>query len=158
MSIEFRPVAQLAEWRSPKPQVGGSIPSWPANYQVNMKSSNENQSKMKDVISWITVAIITAGAFFCTYYYNFSGPIHSILWLAWFILTLLFAYMTSTGKQVFQFAQESRIELMKVVWPTRQETVQTTTIVIVMVALTGFILWGIDSVMLWAIARITHLG
>ncbi len=26
----FRPVAQLAEQRSPKPQVGGSIPSWPA--------------------------------------------------------------------------------------------------------------------------------
>ncbi len=27
----LRPVAQLAEQRSPKPQVGGSIPSWPAN-------------------------------------------------------------------------------------------------------------------------------
>lgn len=27
----YRPVAQLAEQRSPKPQVGGSIPSWPAN-------------------------------------------------------------------------------------------------------------------------------
>jgi hypothetical protein len=27
----YRPVAQLAERRSPKPQVGGSIPSWPAN-------------------------------------------------------------------------------------------------------------------------------
>ena len=26
----FRPVAQLAGQRSPKPQVGGSIPSWPA--------------------------------------------------------------------------------------------------------------------------------
>jgi hypothetical protein len=26
----LRPVAQLAEQRSPKPQVGGSIPSWPA--------------------------------------------------------------------------------------------------------------------------------
>ena len=27
---EHRPIAQLAERRSPKPQVGGSIPSWPA--------------------------------------------------------------------------------------------------------------------------------
>ena len=27
---EYRPVAQLAEQRSPKPQVGGSTPSWPA--------------------------------------------------------------------------------------------------------------------------------
>ena len=31
-----RPVAQLAEQRSPKPQVGGSIPSWPANWQGNL--------------------------------------------------------------------------------------------------------------------------
>ena len=30
-SNRIRPVAQLAERRSPKPQVGGSIPSWPAN-------------------------------------------------------------------------------------------------------------------------------
>lgn len=66
--------------------------------------------------------------------------------------------MTSVGKQVFKFAQESKVELLKVVWPTRQETIQTTTIVIVMVTVTGFILWGVDSVMMWAIAKITHLG
>ena len=30
LGVHFRPVAQLAEQRSPKPQVGGSIPSWPA--------------------------------------------------------------------------------------------------------------------------------
>jgi len=123
-----------------------------------MKSSNENQSNMKDILSWMAVVFITAGAFFCTYYYTFSGPIQSIVWLAWFILTLFFAYLTTTGKRAFVFAQESKIELLKVVWPTRQETIQTTTIVIVMVALTGFILWGVDSVMMWAIAKLTHLG
>ena len=124
--------------------------------QVNMNSSNVNQTK--DILSWLAVVLLTAGAFFCTYYYTFSGPIQSIIWLGWFLSTLFFAYLTTTGKQVFQFAQESRIELLKVVWPTRQETIQTTTIVIVMVTLTGFILWGVDSMMMWAIAKITHLG
>src|SRR6476659_8854216 len=33
-AVGFRPVAQLAERRSPKPQVGGSIPSWPATSGV----------------------------------------------------------------------------------------------------------------------------
>ncbi len=148
----------MAEWRSPKPQVGGSIPSWPANLQVNMKSSNENQSTTKNILSWMSVVLITAAAFFCTYHYTFSGPIQSIIWLAWLLLTLFLAYLTSVGKQVFKFAQESKVELLKVVWPTRQETIQTTTIVIVMVAVTGFILWGVDSAMMWAIAKITHLG
>ena len=56
------------------------------------------------------------------------------------------------------FAKEAKLELQKVVWPTRQETIQTTSIVMVMVAITGFVLWGIDSGMLWAIGKITHLG
>lgn len=123
-----------------------------------MKKSSENQGIIKNVMYWISVVLVTAGAFFCTYYYTFSGPIVSIIWLVWFLLTMLLVYMTSSGKQVFQFAQESKIELLKVVWPTRQETIQTTTIVIVMVTLTGFILWGVDSLMMWVIAKITHLG
>ncbi|MDP3269264.1 MAG: preprotein translocase subunit SecE [Legionella sp.] len=123
-----------------------------------MKSLNNEQNSIKDVMSWIAVVLVTAGAFFCTYYFNFSGPIKSILWLGWFVLTLFLFYLTTTGQQVFLFAQEAKIELLKVVWPTRQETIQTTTIVMVMVTLTGFILWGVDSVMMWAIAKITHLG
>ncbi|MFT4059210.1 MAG: preprotein translocase subunit SecE [Legionella sp.] len=123
-----------------------------------MKSSNENQNKTKDILYWLAVVLLTAGAFFCTYYYAFSGPVQSIIWLGWFLLSLFFAYLTTTGKKIYQFSQESKIELLKVVWPTRQETFQTTTIVIVMVTLTGFILWGIDSMMMWAIAKITHLG
>ncbi|RUR15149.1 preprotein translocase subunit SecE [Legionella sp. km535] len=123
-----------------------------------MKSSNENQSKIKDILSWLAVVLITAGAFFCTYYYTFSGPIQSIVWLGWLLTTLFLGYLTTTGKRVFVFAQEAKIELLKVVWPTRQETVQTTIIVMVMVTLTGFILWGVDSLMMWAIAKITHLG
>jgi preprotein translocase subunit SecE len=123
-----------------------------------MKSSNVSQNSTKDILLWMSVALITAAAFFCTYYYTFSGPIQSIIWLVWLLITLLFAYLTSAGKQVFRFAQESKVELLKVVWPSRQETIQTTTIVIVMVAVTGFILWGIDSAMMWVIAKITHLG
>nr|WP_298622534.1 preprotein translocase subunit SecE [uncultured Legionella sp.] len=113
---------------------------------------------MKDIISWLAVVFVTAGAFFCTYFYTLSGPIQSMVWLGWFVLTLFLAYLTTTGKQIFLFAQEAKTELLKVVWPTRQETVQTTIIVMVMVTLTGFILWGVDSIMMWSIAKITHLG
>ena len=123
-----------------------------------MTSSKEEQFEIKNVLSWLSIVLITVGAFFCTYYYNFSGPIKSILWLTWFVLFLLFGLMTTKGKEVYQFALEAKVELLKVVWPTRQETVQTTGIVMIMVTLTGFILWGVDSVMMWAIAKITHLG
>lgn len=123
-----------------------------------MKSLNENQSNAKDILYWIAVALLTTASFVFTYYSTLAGPIQSMLWLVWLLLTVFFVYMTSTGKKIYQFTQEAKVELLKVVWPTRQETIQTTTIVIVMVALTGFILWGVDSGMMWAIAKITHLG
>ena len=36
--FKYRPIAQLVEYRSPKPRVGGSRPSWPAMNLVNFKS------------------------------------------------------------------------------------------------------------------------
>ena len=109
-------------------------------------------------MSWVAIVVITVAAFFGTYYFHFSGPIKALIWIGWLVLTLAFGLFTAQGKQVFLFAKEAKIELQKVVWPNRQETIQTTSIVMVMVAVTGFVLWGIDSGMLWAIGKITHLG
>lgn len=107
---------------------------------------------------WVSILFLTALAFFGTYHYNFTGSIEALIWIGWFVCTALLAYFTAYGKQVLEFAKEAKIELQKVVWPTRQETVQTTSIVMIMVAVTGFILWGIDSGMMWIIAKLTHLG
>lgn len=123
-----------------------------------MKSSNKKLNITKDLFPWIAVVCTFLAAFYLTYHYTISGAIESIVWIIWFVLTLVFVYLTSLGKLLYKFAQDSKNELLKVVWPTRQETIQTTTIVIVMVTLTGFILWGIDSSMMWTIAKITHLG
>ncbi|CDZ78106.1 Preprotein translocase subunit SecE [Legionella massiliensis] len=113
---------------------------------------------VKDIILWIGTALVTALAFFGTYHYDFSGPIEALIWIGWFVLTALLAFFTTQGRQAFEFAKEAKIELQKVVWPTRQETVQTTSIVMIMVTVTGFVLWGIDSGMMWIIAKITRLG
>lgn len=118
-------------------------------------SSNVN---LKEIGLWLGIIITTFAAFFCTYYFTFSSPVKVIVWLGWLVLSGLLFLATIKGQQVYSFAQEAKIELLKVVWPTRQETIQTTSIVMVMVAATGFILWGIDSGMMWVIAKITHLG
>jgi preprotein translocase subunit SecE len=123
-----------------------------------MKNLNEKQYNMKDSFSWIAIALITVLALFASYYFNFSGPIKAVIWIGWLILFLLLGYTSTQGKQIFEFFKEAQIELLKVVWPTRQETVQTTSIVMVMVTVTGFVLWGIDSGMMWVIGKITHLG
>ncbi len=118
----------------------------------------EAKSKLHEIMSWVAIVVITVAAFFCTYYFHVSGSIKALIWIGWLVLTLVFGYLTAQGKQVFSFAKEAKVELQKVVWPTRQETIQTTSIVMIMVAVTGFILWGIDTGMMWAIGKITHLG
>src|SRR5437016_4249312 len=125
---------------------------------MKMNSSNENRSKIKDVFLWFAVLLITVAAFFATYHYVLPGSVKAIVWIFWFVFALFISYFTEKGKEVFKFSQEAKIELLKVVLPSRQETVQTTTIVMVMVGVTGLVLWGVDSMMMWTIAKITHLG
>ncbi len=61
---------------------------------------------------------------------------------------------TEKGRQIWAFLQGSQIEVRKVVWPTREETVQTTLIVIGMVIIIALILWGLDAFLGWAIGSI----
>lgn len=114
--------------------------------------------KINQLLLWLAIVIITLAVSLGTYFYNIATPIATLVWIGWLMLTLVLAYFTAEGKKFYAFAKESKIELQKVVWPNRQETIQITSIVMIMVTLTGFILWGVDSVMLWAIGKITHLG
>jgi preprotein translocase subunit SecE len=123
-----------------------------------MKNTKSSSIKFHELLLWVAIVLITAVAFFVTYYFDITGPLKALVWIGWLVLALVFAFFTTQGKQVFLFAKESKIELQKVVWPSRQETIQTTSIVMVMVAVTGFVLWGIDSAMMWVIGKITHLG
>lgn len=155
---KLRPVAQLAERRSPKPQVGGSIPSWPANYLNRKNDMLKSKVMFNELLLWFGIAFATIAAFLGTYYFKFSTPVLAMIWIGWLVLSLSLAFFTEKGKQAFLFAKESKVEMEKVVWPNRQEAIQTTSIVMLMVTITGFILWGIDSGMMWAIGKITHLG
>jgi len=123
-----------------------------------MKNIIDSRIKFNELLPWLAIALITLLAFFGTYNFHFSAPIKALIWIGWLVLTLLLGFFTSKGKQAFSFGQEAKIELQKVVWPSRQETIQTTSIVMIMVTITGFVLWGIDSGMMWAIGKITHLG
>lgn len=113
---------------------------------------------MKDILLWVGIATVTVAAFFGTYSFQFTTPIIAIIWLVWFVVTLGLSYFTQPGQTVFSFAKEAKLELEKVVWPSRQETTQTTLIVMAMVLVAGFVLWGIDSSMMWAIGKLTNLS
>jgi preprotein translocase subunit SecE len=53
------------------------------------------------------------------------------------------------GRDVWRFALDSRIELYKVFWPTRQETQTTTLVVFVFVIALAMFFWGLDALLAW---------
>ena len=55
--------------------------------------------------------------------------------------------LSSQGKAFLKLVKESRTEIRRVIWPTRQETTQTSLIVIVVVLIAALILWGLDSLL-----------
>ena len=48
------------------------------------------------------------------------------------------------GRSLWQFALDSRVELRKIVWPNREETLRTTAIVFVFVGVAGVFFWLVD--------------
>ncbi len=93
------------------------------------------------------VAILAAGV--VGFYLLSEQPI----WLRWIIvlaalgLGALVSLQSYQGKTLWTFVQSSRVELRKVVWPTKQETFQVTIVVFVMVIVLGLFFWLLDSVL-----------
>jgi len=81
-------------------------------------------------------------------FYRVLG-LFAVLGLAGYII-----YQTSFGKTVYTYVLESKIELKKVVWPTKQETTQTAIGVIVIVVIIGILLWLLDMLLAWSIGTL----
>ncbi len=60
---------------------------------------------------------------------------------------LNFKLVGSQVKKVSEFGLEVIVELSKVTWPTRKETVVSTGVIVVMVAIAAVLMFGIDA--LW---------
>jgi preprotein translocase subunit SecE len=71
---------------------------------------------------------------------------------------LLVALQSVQGQAFWQFVQGSRIELRKVVWPTRQETLQTTLVVVVAILAMGIFFWVLDWILGAVTAALTSGG
>jgi preprotein translocase subunit SecE len=61
------------------------------------------------------------------------------------------AISSGPGARFVRFLKDAQIEVRKVVWPTRQETWQTTLVVAVAVLILGIMIWVIDLVLSWIV-------
>ena len=125
---------------------------------MNAKTENPGASALDTLKLVVALAILLGGI---VGYYWF---IDMAAWQRW--LGVLAAigvgvavFMTSAqGQATWRFIQSARIELRKVVWPTRQETLQTTLVIIFFVVILGVFFWLLDMFLLWATRILTGQG
>ncbi len=122
------------------------------------KAETEVSNKLDTFKLVLAIAVLLAaiGGF---YYYADASLLYRVLGLVGVaIVAIGITLTTSTGQAILSFGRESRAEVRKVVWPTRQETVQTTLMVVVAVILLGIFLWLVDMLLLNAVQMLTGQG
>ena len=113
-----------------------------------MTTSTESNQSTLDWSKWIIVVVIVAGGVFGNWYYQDQSLLYRVLaLLALAAVAGLISFQTTQGRALWELMKESRVEIRRVVWPNRQETTQTTFIVVLLVLVFSLILWGLDSLL-----------
>lgn len=123
-----------------------------------MSTASETPKSGFDVVKWLLVFVILSLAVVGNYIYELSALERAIAVVVLVLVAGIVAAQTQKGKAFISFAKEARTEVRKVVWPTRQETMQTTLVVLVATLIMGLLLWGLDAILLRVVSFLTGLG
>ena len=112
-----------------------------------------------DTLKIIVALLILISATAAFYIYpDLSLLIRVLVIVGAVIVSAVIGLQTEKGRQIWSFIGETQIEVRKVVWPTREETVQTTLVVVLMVFVIAVFLWLLDMLLGWLIGVIMGHG
>ncbi len=110
---------------------------------------------------WKTIlAVVIVVAALVLYYINplnFNSLTKVLVTLVWFVVAGGVFIKSNQGDRFLHFLKETRIELRKVVWPTREETFKTTGIIMIAVVIVAIFLWIIDAFFTWGVQSISSI-
>lgn len=120
-----------------------------------MTTSTEEKVYRLDALKWaLVVALVAAGVYGNSYYSAESILYRALALLVLAAMAVVVIINTAKGAALADVVRGAFVELRKVVWPTRQETNQTTLIVVAVVIVTSIILWLLDSLFGFIASRI----
>lgn len=120
-----------------------------------MNAQVESNNTALDWIKWIVVAALMIAVIGGNFYFGDQSMLVRALAVVFVSLIAVgIALTTARGKYINRLRKEAWVEVRKVVWPTRQETTQTSLVVIGVVLIVALILWGVDSLLGMIVSRI----
>ena len=105
-----------------------------------------------DVAKYVLAFALAAGGIFAWYWFGqWPVVLRGMLVVAAIAAAIGVVAVTAKGRQGREFVSESLFELRKVVWPTRQETLRITGVILLVVVIVSLILSAFDLVISWVI-------
>jgi preprotein translocase subunit SecE len=126
-----------------------------------MTNNSETQARpaLVDTALLAAACLVVLASIVAYYYFEGAALVLRVMGiLAGFGVGAALLYQTRQGQTIWQFILGSRVEIRKVIWPTRQETLQTTITVFIFLLLLGFFFWSLDLVLLMITRAVTGQG
>ncbi len=117
-----------------------------------MVTKTEQSSSGIDTVKLMLALLALIAGVVGFYYFADESQLLRVIGLLAIAVTAFFIVSTTEiGRRSLGFVRDARVEVRKVVWPTRTETTQTTIAVLVMVFLVAIMLWLIDMSLGWGV-------
>ena len=115
-----------------------------------------SQSGVLDILKLLVAAGALLGGLYGYYFYenDLALPLRVLMVLAGTAAGIGIAMTSAQGQRLWHFIQGSRVEIRKVVWPTRTETTQTAIAVFIFTLIMALFFWALDSGLLWLTRRL----
>jgi len=124
-----------------------------------MNTQVEASTSVFDVVKQVFSVVFVVAGVAAFYYFSDVPLLYRVLGLVVVALVVVGMMLTTgVGRNVWGFVLESKQEVRKVVWPTREETFRTTLLVFGMVFIVGLILWLLDMFLFWGVRLLTGQG
>jgi preprotein translocase subunit SecE len=124
-----------------------------------MNAKAETQSSALDIAKLALAAVVLFGAIGLYYQFPEASTLLRVVGvLAAALVAAGIAVTSAPGRALWAFATDARTEVRKVIWPTRQETIQTTLAVLVIVLIVSIFLWGVDKILFMIVSALTGQG
>ena len=114
---------------------------------MNSRIEPSNATSPADLAKYVlAIALVAAGVFGYAWFEQWPGALRALLVAGGLVAGALVFFTSHKGEETREFLSEARFELRKVVWPTRQEALRTTWVVMIAVLVLSLILAGFDTV------------
>jgi len=120
---------------------------------VNSRVEQSGSASAGDIVKYALALLLVVGGVFAFYWFDPQWPsVARVGAVVAGVIAGIAVFMTSAkGRETREFLVESRFELRKVVWPTRQEAMRMTWVVVIVVIIIALLLAGFDTVIQWLV-------